>query len=385
MGFFPESLHFPKSDQIELISRIVRSPDKVLKGYGGCHYIKRFGKVQFILDSLYRRSGSEEVAGLSSAIATDSLSAFMIQQYIVTDAQNKMHFFAKVNAPLSSFTEPFPVSIMNGELLPSYLRGSAFAAYYEAFAVHTEFYEGMHEAELHIKHDPDFYGELDKINNAFFTPLDENGAFRSLTVKSLLKVSRVEMIPVAYNVNGLRQESIPVAFCSSPIGREIMVVLTAPDANLFKSRRKIPDNLYIWCEMFLSLDPAIDRRKDGALRDEFNYISLLVSSLIFNTLERLEFSLDNDVELFSGDAHVKGRDNVIEYLRREKCPLNGGHEFYRQISLSSDIDGIEKDRDAFSIESYPGKEPLGLGFISVSDEKISRIMFRYGIFDKQNA
>ena len=382
MGYFPESLHFAKSDEMALISSIIRSPDKVLKGYGGCHYIKRFGKVEFILDSLYRRSGAEEVEGLSSAIATDSLSAFMVQQYIVTDVQNKMHFFAKVNAPLSSFPDSFPVSIINGELVPSYIRGAAFPAYYEAFAIHTEFYAGLHEAELHIKHDPDFYGELDKVHNAFFTPLDEKGEFRSLSVKSLLKVKRVDMIPVTYNVNGLKHEAIPVAFCTSPIGSEIMIVLTASDSKLFRRGKEIPDDLYIWCEMILSLDPAIDRRKNGALRDEYNYTSLLVSSLIFNTLERLEFSLDDEVELFSGDAHIKGKYEVLDYLRREKCPLNGGKEFYKQISLSSDIDGIEKDRDAFAIESYPGREPLGLGFISLKNDRISRIMFRYGIFDR---
>ncbi len=358
MAYFPENIMLTRAEDLLLINKVNNKPDKVLKGFDGAHTIKSFASYEIAIDSAYRNNLIEEITGLSSHLKSNDNAEFSIRQLIRSNTGNEMHRFLKVE---DANGDEYPIALFASSVLPSYLPQRHVRGNISAFAHRYEFFPSLHEAELHIKLDDEYYGPFPKVNNAFYTPLDESGNYKSLAISTLLKIKAVRR-NVLLNIQPQHRISSVIAICESRIGN-LSISLpaeAAKDAGASSAQ-------YLWCDMILSLDVSSSQK-------EINKTTLteyFASSIVFSEFKSLFYRLKDDVDLFYDNTLIKGRRSVIDKLQEIKRVDNCWIE---DITLDEPFEGVEKGERA--IAYFVDRKLLYYIFIEIDGEYISRIMFR---------
>ena len=358
MAYFPENIMLSRADDLLVINKVNNKPDKVLKGYDGAHSIKAFASYEISVDSAYRNNLIEEITGLSSHLKSCTTAEYTIKQLIRSNTGNEMHRFLKVS---DANGDEYPIALFASAVLPSFMPTKRVKGNISAFAHRYEFFPTLHEAELHIKLDNEYYGPLSKVNNGFYTPVDDTGNYKSLAISTLLKIKKMRR-DVIMNIQPHRRLSSLIAVCESKLG-DLYISLPVEAVN----DRSASASQYLWCDMILSLDVS-------ASEGELNTATLteyLASSLIFSEFSSLYYRLTDDVELFYDNALIKGRRRVIDKLKEIKSIDNCWIE---DCTLDEPFEGVEEG--TISIAYFINKELLYYIFIEADGEFISRIMFR---------
>lgn len=360
MAYFPDNIMLSRADDLLLINKVNSNPDKVLKGFDGSHIIKSFGSYEISVDSAYRNNLIEEITGLSLHLRSNINAKFDIMHVIRSNTGNEMHRFLKVCEMKDRYD--FPISLFSPCVKSSYLPGNSVSGDLSAFAYRYEFFPSQHEAELHIKLDSDYYGPLSSVNNGFYTPVDDIGLYKCLTVSTLMKIKSLKKYSIFSIKPNQRIDSL-VAICESKIG-DLYVSLPS---DALKDRSSLSSR-YLWCDMMLSLNVETQESPSINIATLTEYFA---SAMKYFEFDSLYYRLKDDVELFYDSLLVKGRKNVIDKLKdiREAYQCS-----FKDIILDESFEGIEAGSNAIAYSTFD--EISYYIFIDIDGEYISRIMFR---------
>lgn len=315
-----------KEPEKSLAPKCIQEPELVFKGYGATHYYKSLNSAELIANTI-DVNGTPKITGISAGVKGNYHCFLRAEEECVTpDKDIERVLFCEAIDQRNG--RPFPVSLVNSDVLPGFETGTTIFGQVIGYA--TDIKLAPSPTKLFETYSESARLAMFNCEGNILTKVGQGGGL-SCGIWGKILYTGVDPVDYIIPLDGqkkLQHPGIPYFIINSTIGL-LKIVVQMRD---FISDDKFRNNLtaeeqYVFCSFGLALDVAVGEYQHNAIFDESHLVRLFANVLNTGHFWRLGPCCSKDVishgkETTNGiEATIERFNQIYQKQKEEKLEL----------------------------------------------------------------